>query len=177
MRPSRGYGWHVSRGGIAGLLVLGLLVALPGSAAADTVKHVGALTQKDVADAGGCQRSTFFEWSELPGAISYTVKIDDTGGFFQAPLTFPPYHAESEGEFGGNPPVAKGRHRQALTYQGGPGDCGGAANDIARFTIKSFTATFDDKSRIVGTVTDEDGLPIANVDISIKGPTQDRGPD
>ena len=52
----------------------------PSAAPAYSVKHFGALTQKDVADEGGCQRSTFFEWSELPGATSYTVKIDDTLG-------------------------------------------------------------------------------------------------
>ena len=155
----------------ASLAIVAVFAVLAPAAGGDTVKHSGALTQKDVADEGGCQRSTFFEWSELPGATSYTVKIDDTLGFFAAPLTYPPYDAESEGEFGGVPPVAKGMHRQALTYQGGGGGCEGLANDLARFTVKSFTATFnDDESRIVGTVADAEGLPVAGAPVSISGP-------
>lgn len=155
---------------LALLAAIALPAVLPPAAGADTVKHVGALLQKDVADDDGCQRTTLFEWSELPGATSYTVLIDDTLGFYGVPLTYPPYDAESEGPFGGLEPVAKGQHRQALTYQAGP-SCAGAANDLERFSIKSFTATFDDKARIVGTVTEDDGTPVSGVKISIKGPS------
>jgi len=166
------------------LLATAVLAVVPSAATAYSVKHFGALTQKDVAEEGGCQRSTFFEWSELPGADSYTVTIEDTLGFFGTPMTYPPYDAESEGEFGGVPPVAKGMHRQALTYQGGPGDCGGAANDLARFTVKSFTANFCEEvpafrqeqpadkceSQIVGTVTKLDATPVGSAAIRITGP-------
>jgi hypothetical protein len=158
---------------LAGMLALLAILAasapLAPAAGADSVKHFGALTEVHVNDAGGCQRTTFFVWSELPGADSYTVNIEDTLGFFGV-MTFPPYSAESEGEFGGAPPVPKGQHRLALTYQGG-GVGGCQANDLERFTVKRFTANFDDdESRIVGTVADAEGLPVNDAPVSISGP-------
>ena len=169
---------------LSGLAVLGALLALllaAPPAGANTVKHVGSLADERVDDAGGCQRTLFFKWSELPGADSYTLELEDTLGF-GGTFTYPPYHAESEGPFGGLPPVTKGQHRIALTYQGG-GVGGCQANDIERFTVKRFTASYcmeesaprpkprtkpvRCETQIVGTTTKKDGTPIRGVLIEL----------
>lgn len=149
-------------------LVAAAVVALalaPAVAQADSVKHSGSVVEERIDSQGGCEKYTFFKWSALPGAVSYTLDMHDTLGYsFVA--TFPPY--EYDGALGEFPAVGKGQHRHALTYQGG-GVGGCQANDVARYTVNSFVANFDDKARIVGTVTGDDDVPVPKVKISISG--------
>lgn len=155
------------------------LTALPSTAGADTVKHTGGFLTLTRDDGGGrCTFVNIFQWAELPGAISYTVSLEDTvtGSYT---TTFPPYVADGVVE--GFPPIAKGLHRQALDAGSGPGPCTSAG--LSRWSLKKITATFcedaavfrrakrEDKcdTQIVGTTTESDGTPIPGVSISISG--------
>lgn len=181
----RGWGGRdASRAGGTRLIALALiavfaLAVLPSSAGADTVKHTGGFLTLTRDDGGGrCTFVNIFQWAELPGAVSYTVSLEDTvtGGYT---TTFPPYSADGVVE--GFPPIGKGLHRQALDAGSGPGPCTSAG--LSRWSLKKITATFCEdvaafrgakrqdkcKTQIVGTTTGPDGTPIPNVNISISG--------
>ena len=134
------------------------VAAVPASA--QTVKHSGSVVETRADSAGGCEKVTYFTWSELPGAVSYHLVLDDTLGF-DVDATVPPYDDNNPAfDFVG--PATGTQHRLALTYQGG-GVGGCQANDVARYTIVSFTASFcgDERqaceTQVVGSVEEPDG--------------------
>ncbi len=144
------------------------LLALPAPAAADTVKHVGSIVVEVVPrEPSGCSATAYWQWSELAGAKSYNLVIKDSLTTTYN-LTWPPYTSDGKSEAGG-PPVAKGSHRHGLSGISGPNCDYGGFLAPSRWEIKRFTATFDDKTRIVGTATDAAGAPVRGVRISITG--------
>ena len=150
-------------------LITGQAVVPPQSiVAAEPVEIGGTVTEARNDTEGGCEKYTLLLWSAVQGAVSYTVDMHDTWGYsFVA--TFPPYQYDAA--FGWLPAVSSGQHRHALTYQGG-GVGGCQANDVARYTIRSLVANYNDTDgRIVGTVRDEDGNGIESVAITIAGPS------
>ncbi len=154
--------------GLVLMVILTGQTALPPavSAGSRTVDVSGTVTEARIDSEGGCEKWTLLLWTAVPGAASYTIDMHDSWGYsFVA--TFPPYSYDEA--FGGLPAVGAGQHRHALTYQGG-GVNGCQGDDVARFTILSFVANFDnDDGRIVGTVTDRDGAGLGDVPISISG--------
>jgi hypothetical protein len=140
----------------------------PSVASADTVKHFGSIVVEVIPEdpPPRCGATAYWQWSELPGAKSYNLVIKDSRTTTYN-LTWPPY--TNDGAVPGGKPTPKNVHRHGISSISGPNCQEGDFLATSRWEIISFTATFDDRERIVGTATDAAGAPIKGVRISISG--------
>ena len=157
-------------GRVTAAVIVSLFAAMPGGAAADTsVRVPGAFKTETVTSEDGsrCNAYLTYVWGHIPGAENYRVQATDTVTGSYDDTVEPGFDA---GLADGLPPVGKNRQRTRMNASFGPAPCPSDLNN-GRWTVE-VSANFDEKPRIVGTVSDTDGNPVGGVKVSMDGPSR-----